>query len=139
MMVEGTKNGDTLPSAIESGIMDVVNEKLVPLQATIESAIHDTDSLVMAVNSVLNIETQRNLQNAIADFSAVARELKTTSRSANALIDNNQVKLENTLSNLEKVSTDFSVMSNKLGQIDLEALIGNMEKLLTDFQGAIQI
>ncbi len=129
------KNGDTLPSAIESGIMDVVNEKLVPLQATIESAIHDTDSLVMAVNSVLNIETQRNLQNAIADFSAVARELKTTSRSANALIDNNQVKLENTLSNLEKVSTDFSVMSNKLGQIDLEALIGNMEKLLTDFQG----
>jgi len=129
------KDGDTLISSIENGILDVVNERLVPLQATIESAIMDTDSLVKSVNSVLNEDTQSNLKSAIADFSIIAKELKTTSRSANALLNNNQNKLENTLSNLDKVTTDFSVISGKLSQIELETLIGNMEKLMTDFQG----
>ena len=129
------KSGDTLLSAVESGIMDVVNERLVPLQNTIESAIHNTDSLVMSVNSILNVETQRNLQHAIADFSIIANELKTTTRSANNLLANNQDKLESTLSNLDVVSKDFSTLSNKLSKIEIEALVANMEKLLNDFEG----
>lgn len=129
------KDGDTLISSIESGIMDVVNERLVPLQTTIESAINDTDSLVKSVNSILNKDTQRNLQSAIADFSIIASELKRTSRSANTLLANNQDKLENTLSNLDKVSNDFSTLSTKMSQIEIEELVGNMEKLLNDFQG----
>jgi len=129
------KDGDTLTGTIENGIMDVVNERLVPLQEMVESALNDTDSLVMSVNSILNKDTQQNLRNAITDFSIIARELKTTTRAANNLLANNQDKLDNTISNLHKVSTDFSVVSSKMSQIEIEALVGNMEKLLGDFQG----
>lgn len=128
-------DGDTLSATTESGIMDVVNEKLVPLQESIESAINDTDSLVKSVNAILDLDTQKNLRNAISDFSVIARELKTTSRSANNLINTNQDKLNNTLTNLDKVTTDFSQMSGKLSQIEFETLLNNMEKLLGDFQG----
>ena len=128
-------NGDTLASSIESGIMDVVNERLAPLQTTIESAIHDTDSLVMSVNTILNVDTQKNLQNAIADFSVIARELKTTTRTANTLLDSNQDKMERTLSNIDKVSKDFSELSGKLSKIEIETLVHNMGELLTDFEG----
>lgn len=129
------KDGDTLIGSIENGILEMVNERLVPLQQTIESAINDTDSLVTSVNSILNVDTQRNLRSAIADFSTIARELKTTARTANNLLTSNQDKLDNTISNLDKVSTDFSVLSTKMSQIEIEALVENMEKLLNDFQG----
>lgn len=129
------KTGDTLISSTENGIMDVVDQKLVPLQESIEAAINDTDSLLKSVNAVLDIDTQRNLRNSIADFSAVARELKTTARSANALLNNNQDKLENSITNLDKVTTDFSELSGKLSQVEFEALLANMEKVMTDFQG----
>lgn len=129
------KDGDTLPSSTKSGIIDVVNKRLGPLQTTMESAIRDTDSLVMSVSSILNESSQRNLQNAIADFSVIARELKTTTRTANTLLDSNQDKMERTLSNIDKVSKDFSELSGKLSKIEIEVLVGNMEKLLTDFEG----
>lgn len=129
------KDGDTLYGTMEKGIVDVVDERLVPLQATIESAINDTDSLVKSVNSILDRDTQENLRNSIADFSIIAQELKTTSRAANTMLSNNQDKINNTLSNLDKVSTDFSQMSGKLSQIEFETLLTNMEKLLGDFQG----
>lgn len=129
------KNGDTLPSSVENGIMDVVNERLVPLQTTIESAINDTDSLVKSVNSILNTQTQRNLRSAISDFALIAREMKGVSRSANSLLENNQEKLTSTISNLDKVSTDFTELSGKLSNIEIETLIANMEKLLSDFEG----
>lgn len=129
------KNGDTLPSSMESGIMDVVDQKLIPLQESIEAAIKDTDSLVKSVNAVLDIDTQRNLRNAIGDFSVIASELKSTSRSANALLNNNQIKLENTISNFDKMATDFSQLSGKLSKVEFDTLLANMEKLMTDFQG----
>ena len=127
------KDGDTLRSSVENGIMEMVNDRLVPLQNTIESVVKDTDSLLTSVNSILDVNSQRNLQRAISDFSIMASELKKTAFTANTLLENNQSQLESTLANFNTISKDFSELSGRLSKIEIEGVIANMEKLLGDF------
>lgn len=129
------KDGDTLPSEIDSGIMELVTERLEPLQAVIESAINDTDSLVKSVNTVLDKDTQRNLKEAVANFAIISRELKTTSKSMNGLLADNKEKLNGTISNFEEISNNFAKLSDSLSQIEIGTLISNFENLAADFEG----
>ena len=120
---------------IESGLMELVNERLEPLQQKIEGAVTGADQVLSSVNSVLDSTTKKNLQLAIADFSSTARELKTVSRSVNKLLADNQTKLDNTLGNLEKTSGNFATFSDSLSQIELDQLVSNLEKTLANFEG----
>ena len=54
-------SGDTLQSDIAPGLTELVNDKLSPLQEKIESMVVSADSLLIAVNSVFDIETKQNL------------------------------------------------------------------------------
>jgi phospholipid/cholesterol/gamma-HCH transport system substrate-binding protein len=132
---ELAKDGDFLTSDIENGIMELVTERLEPLQAVIESAINDTDSLVKSVNSVLDKDTQKNLKEAIANFSIISRELKTTSRSMNGLLADNKEKLNGTITNFEEVSSNFAKISDSLSQVEIGTLMSNIENLVSDFKG----
>ena len=132
---EPAKDGDFLTSEIDNGIMELVTERLEPLQAVIESAINDTDSLVKSVNSVLDKDTQSNLKEAIANFSVVSRELKTTSRSMNGLLADNKEKLNGTITNFEEISSNFAKISDSLSQVEIGALLSNIENLVSDFEG----
>ena len=53
-------SGDTLQSDIAPGLTELVNDKLSPLQEKIESMVVSADSLLIAVNSVFDIETKQN-------------------------------------------------------------------------------
>ena len=131
---ELAKDGDTLTSEIDNGIMGLVTERLEPLQAVIESAINDTDSLVKSFNRVMDVKTQNNLKEAIANFSFISRELKTTSRSMNGLLADNKEKITGTMANFEEISTNFVKISDSLSQIEVGTMVANIEKLTSDFQ-----
>ena len=55
-------SGDTLPSEIEEGLLELVNERLTPLQEKVEKAIESTDSLINSFNEVMNPRTRKNLK-----------------------------------------------------------------------------
>lgn len=132
---EPAKDGDILPSEIENGIMELVTERIEPLQAVIESAINDTDSLVKSVNNVLDKDTRSNLKTAIANFTVVSSELKATSRSMNGLLAENKDKLSGTITNFEEISSNFAKISDTLSRVEVGALISNFENLAKDFEG----
>ena len=48
------KDGDTLKSEIEEGLLELVNDRLTPLQKKIENVIVSVDSLVNGFNEILN-------------------------------------------------------------------------------------
>jgi len=132
---ELAKDGDTLTSEIDTGIMELVTDRLEPLQAVIESAINDTDSLVKSFNRVMDVKTQTNLKEAIANFSYISRELKTTSHSMNGLLADNKEKIHGTMANFEQISTNFVKISDSLSQIEIGTMVANIEKLTSDFEG----
>lgn len=128
------KDGDTLPSNVEEGIMELVNERLTPLQRKVESAITDADSVLTAVTDVLDKDTRRNLRVAVADLSIMASEFKNASQELNGLISNNSSKLDRTFTNLDEMSTNFNKLSDSLAQLELSPLVAKLENAITDFE-----
>ena len=56
------QSGDTLQSSIAPGLSELVNDKLTPLQEKIESMITHADSVLIAIKSVLDPESQSQLK-----------------------------------------------------------------------------
>ncbi len=126
--------GDTLPSAIEEGIMELVNERLTPLQIKVERAIVSADSLLTSFNEVLNTDTRNNIANTFEDLAETVRTLKGTSESLSNIIDGNSQKLSGTFANLERTSENFSKFSDTLAQVNLSGMSRDIEKVIADFE-----
>lgn len=128
------KSGDTLPSDIEEGIMELVNERLTPLQVKVERTIVSADSLLTAFNEVINPETRNNLKSSFEDLAETVRSFKSTAESLNNIVAGNSVKIDNTLSNLEQTSGNFSKFSDSLAQVDVAAMSRDIEDAIANFE-----
>jgi len=128
------KSGDTLPSDIEEGIMELVNERLTPLQVKIERTIVSADSLLTAFNEVLNTETRNNITTTFDDLAETVRSFKNTAQSLNGIVAGNQGKLDRTFTNLDEMSGNFNKFSDTLAQVDLNGMTQKLEKVIADFE-----
>lgn len=128
------KTGDTLPSDIEEGIMELVNERLTPLQIKVERAIVSADSLITSFNQVLNPETRNNIAVTFEDISATVRSLRSTAESLNGIVEGNSAKLDRTFTNLDEMSGNFNKFSDTLAQVNLSGMSQDIEKVISDFE-----
>jgi len=55
------KDGDTLATSIEAGIMEEVNAQVQPIKAKAESLLASIDTLVVAFQSIFNESARKNL------------------------------------------------------------------------------
>jgi len=135
------KDGDTLPGKIEAGLLELVNDKLTPLQEKLESAITDADTLLTSVNGVLSNENKNNLNSIIKDLSITVRGFKGASNSLNTILTANESKLRRTFSNLDEMSTNLNKLSDSLSHInvsklakDLDGVLANLDKISKDLE-----
>ncbi|WP_108867243.1 MlaD family protein [Aquimarina aquimarini] len=133
------KDGDTLPSKIEAGLLELVNDRLTPLQEKLEAVITDADTLLNSVNGVLNVDNKNNLNSIFKDLSVTVKNFKGASTSLNNILSGNEGKLNNVFSNLDKMSTNLNKVSDSLAQVniarlgrDLETTLANFEKISKD-------
>jgi phospholipid/cholesterol/gamma-HCH transport system substrate-binding protein len=128
------QSGDTLKSAIEEGLLELVNERLTPLQEKVEKVIVSTDSLVNAFNQILNEESRKDIKKSIEDLSVTMASLRNTAQSAESVLSKNAPKLNRTFSNLDDMSTKLNTFSDTLTQIDLKKMTNDLETAVSNFQ-----
>lgn len=128
------KSGDTLTGQIDEGIFELVNDRLTPLQKKVEAVIRDTDSVLTAVNDVLDKDTRENLRVAIANISATSVAFKNASQSLNGLLSDNSNKLNRTFTNLDEITTNFNKISDTLSQVEFKRVVDNLDKVVADFE-----
>ena len=128
------KSGDTLPSEIEEGLMEVVNTRLAPLQEKIERTIVSADSLVSALHQVLNPETRNDITQTFEDLSLTIESFKNSANTINSVLNQNTGKLNNTFTNLNEMSTNLNTFSDTLTQIDLTGMMNDFEKVIADLE-----
>lgn len=128
------KDKDTLPGRIEAGLLELVNDKLAPLQEKLEAAITDADTLLNSVNGILNVDNKNNLNSIFKDLSITVKNFKGASSSLNTILSGNEDKLNNTFANLDKMSTNLNQVSDSLAQINVAKLGKDLEKVLTNFE-----
>lgn len=128
------KSGDTLSSKIEEGIMDMVTQRLFPLQEKIESVLVGVDSMVVALNQILDTNTQQHLKNTISNFNQISTSFASSSSHIEQLLNTNKAKLNNSFSNLDTATTNFASLSDSLAQINLSAMVNDIELTLNNFK-----
>lgn len=128
------KSGDTLPSSIEEGLLELVNERLTPLQEKVERVIVSADSLVNAFNEVMNKESRENLRNSIAELNTTVGSLRNSANSVEGILSENSPKLNRTFTNLEEMSTKFNNFSDSLSEFDVKKVSEDLENAVVNFQ-----
>ena len=123
-------SGDTLQSDIAPGLTELVNDKLSPLQEKIESMVVSADSLLIAVNSVFDVETKQNLTSSIENFSATIQSAKKSVDVLEEVLGNNENRLNSIIVNADQSLKNFSNLSENFDELDL--VIENLSKSSTN-------
>ncbi|WP_025741729.1 MlaD family protein [Aquimarina pacifica] len=133
------KDGDTLPGRVEAGLLELVNDRLTPLQEKLEAAITDADTLLNSVNGILSVDNQNNLNSIFKDLSVGVKNFRTTSERLDKMLAVNQEKLNSTFSNANEISTKLNKVSDSLANVnigkigkELETVLANFEKISKD-------
>ncbi len=128
------KDGDTLQGEIEEGIMELVNDRLTPLQTKIESAVEGVDSLMFSVNEVMDPKSRKSLRESIDNLNKITSSFAVSSKSLENLLKENEQKLNNTFENLDVASQNFAKLSDSLAQINLGQMVSELETTLANFK-----
>lgn len=131
------ESGAFLKGTVKAGLSELVNQRLTPLQEKMEIMMVSADSVLTNINDVFDAQTKANLRNGIAQLNTTIGTFKTMSESMNTLIDTNKQKLNNTLTNFDKVSLDLSKMSGALAEADLKKTIQDLQKTVNNFNDVL--
>ncbi|WP_290700721.1 MlaD family protein [Lacinutrix sp.] len=131
------KNGDYLASKTKEGMMELVNERLTPLQEKIEKVMSETDTLLVGFNNTFDAKAQADLKNSIASLNATVNSFNATAKSLNSLIDTNKSKLDNTLANFEATSGNLSTMTDKMAQVDIAKTVKDLQATIKKFDNVM--
>ncbi|PZD76473.1 MlaD family protein [Mesonia sp. K7] len=128
------KSGDTLKSDIEDGLLEIVNDRLSPLQQKLESAIVNADSLLYALKEVLNAETRADLKSTFTSLSATAKSFSGATEKINGILGENQAKLDRTFTNLDDMSANFKTLSDSISKLEFNKIVNDFEAVASDFK-----
>ena len=129
------QSGDTLRSSIAPGLTELVNDKLSPLQEKIESTFVSADSLLKNINNVLDVNSQNQIKESFSQLSDLAINLKESAKNLNSIINSNEIKINDIVSNVDNFSSNFSSLSNSFS--DVEVIIGNLTKTSNNLNSII--
>lgn len=123
-------SGDKLSGTIKLGLADKVGQQLVPLQGKLEKIMVNADNLITSINNVLDKKAQEDLKISLAELSKTMEQFHKASLSMNTILDENKTQIKGTVANLNKVSGDFSKISDSLQKADLGKTVRNLNETL---------
>jgi len=126
--------GDTLKGHVEEGIMELVNDRLSPLQKKVESAIVGVDSLMYSVNDVMDVKSRKSLRETIDNLNNITSSFAVSSKSLENILNNNEQKLNRTFENLDETAKNFAKLSDSLSQINFSQMVSELETTLANFK-----
>lgn len=135
---EMAQSGDTLAGQIEDGLVELVNEKLTPLQEKMENALVQIDTMLTSINQVFDANTRASLKSSISHLDEALVSFKNTSEEANLLLKNNQDEFSETLGNFNKASENFVNISDTLANSNIKQSIANLSKTLENLNTIAQ-
>ncbi|MCH7524431.1 MAG: MCE family protein [Bacteroidetes bacterium] len=130
---ENAKKGDYLEGTVKAGLTELVNQRLTPLQEKIETMMVSADSLLVNINSVFDVQTKANLKKSIAELAITIESFKNTSVAINSLITDNQETLNNTLSNIDTITSNLSKITDSIANANLGETIKSLQLTISNF------
>ncbi|MBN1789180.1 MAG: MCE family protein [Bacteroidales bacterium] len=122
-------SGDTLISSVQVELTDYID----PIRQKIESLITSVDTLMLALDDLMNKETRKNLQGTIANLNGATASLRLSLQPSGALnqsLSNLSLVTDNLRKSNEDISAmlrNFAAISDTLKQSRLKELIAHAD------------
>ena len=123
-------NRDTLSTGTKPSLTDLAEQKLSPILHKFESALTDADSLLLNVNEVLDTKAKADLRKAISGLGDLMTSLNSSAEVLNKVLVNG--KLDNSLENLNLMTSNFSKLSDSLNNAGLGRTLSNLESTVAN-------
>lgn len=133
--VPWAESGDTLKGNKEEGIMELVNDKLTPLQNKLENTIVSADSMLTAIHQILDDSTRNNIRGTFKNLDATVSSFKVTADELQGIVKGNSEKLDRTFTNLDEMSSNMNKFSDTISQMNIGKITNDLEKVIADFEG----
>jgi len=131
--------GDTLRSGAQASLTESVSQQLDPIKKKAEGMLNNIDSVLNAVQILLNKKAIGDLDSSIVSLRHILENVDGTTRRLNALLDAESNTIKTTLDNLQKVSATLAQNSDELNRIfanvdSLAASLGDgrLEKMIAN-------
>ena len=128
------QSGDTLPGKIDPGLLELVNNRLTPLQTRVERAVTDVDTLVTSINRILNPKTQESIQKSFININSTLNSLKNTSSEINELVADNHKNINQSFENINKTTENLQNVTDSVAQIDVTKMSQDLEKSIANIR-----
>ena len=122
------QSGDTLVSKVDPGLLELVNNRLTPLQARVETAVSDVDTLVTSVNSILSSDTQRSIKQSFIDIRTTLNSLKNTTKNINDVVAENKQNINSSFVNINETTENLKNVSDSISRINIEKISNDLEE-----------
>ena len=126
--------GDTLQGSKEEGIMELVNDRLTPLQNKLEGTIVSADSMLTAITEILDDSTRNNIRGTFKKLDATVGSFQITANELQGIVQGNSEKLNRTFTNLDEMSGNFNKFSDTLSRMNINKITKDLERVIADFE-----
>ncbi len=113
----GIQRGDTVPGFVKPDILDVLTTQVVPFRDRAETIMIRTDSLLTAINTILNQESIRDIQYSIEGFQRTMASLEKTASIAETTLSRESDRFANIMANVESITTNIEDNNEVLNHI----------------------
>lgn len=124
------RNNDTMVSDLQESLSSSVRAEILPVKEKAEALLKTLDSVVTAVNTVLNRETQRRLVASIRSIQSTLENVNRSSESFDLLLRNNTSRLDRILANVESITGNLRTNDKQITQIlsNLESITDSVKR-----------
>ena len=130
-------SGDYLKGEVESDIFTSVGETLNPLKAKVERVIIGADSLLIALNDVLDLKSRNSFKNTIKGLETTVTSMNSTFSSVNKMIDSSRADINITLQNTKKITANFVRVSDTLVNANFGQTVRTLQATLDNVNGLL--
>ena len=134
---EPAVSGDYLKGEVESDIFTSVGETLNPLKTKVERVIIGADSLLIALNDVLDVKSRDSFKKTILGVETTVSSLNETLSSFNTMIDSTKLDIDLALENTKKITSNFVKVSDTLTKVDFGQTVKTLQTALVNINGLL--
>lgn len=125
-------SGDTLPSEVQPGLTQLVQTQLTPLKRKVEGVVTNADTLIQNVNDVLDANARKDLRQTLAGLNQTVASFNKSADALNRILNENDEKLSNSLTNFEKLTANFAQLSDSLKDAGINRTFAKLESTITN-------
>lgn len=129
------EDGQTLVSSVELGLTESLGGKIEPIQQKLEKMLVNVDVLVTGLNNTLDKKAQEDLKKTLSELSQTMEQFHKASGSLNSILDTNKGQINGVVTNLNRMSNNFSKISDTLNKADLGKTVRSLNQTLAKVDG----